>query len=128
VIVVDASVIIRLLVEAEPLSQTEMLEREAPWLVPTHVDLEVLNALRRYVFLKRLSSARATQALHDYLLAPLDRRPVTPLLDRIWALRDNLTAYDAAYVALAESTSASLVTRDSKLAAATGHGAKIILI
>jgi predicted nucleic acid-binding protein len=128
VIVVDASVIIRLLADAEPLSQREMLEREAPWLAPIHVDLEVVSALRRYVFLKRLSSARAAQALHDYRLAPLDRRPVTPLLDRIWSLRDNLTAYDAAYVALAESTSASLMTRDAKLAAATGHGAKIILI
>jgi len=128
VIVVDASVIIRLLADADPLSQREMLEREAPWLAPIHVDLEVVSALRRYVFLKRLSPARAAQALHDYRLAPLDRRPVTPLLDRIWALRDNLTAYDAAYVALAESTSASLVTRDAKLAAATGHGAKIILI
>jgi predicted nucleic acid-binding protein len=128
VIVVDASVIIRLLAEAEPLPQREMLESEAPWLAPAHIDLEVLNALRRYVFLRRLSSARATQALRDYDLAPLDRRPVTPLLNRIWALRDNLTAYDAAYVALAESASASFVTRDSKLAATTGHGAKIILI
>jgi predicted nucleic acid-binding protein len=128
VIVVDASVIVRLLADAEPLSQREMLEREAPWLVPAHIDLEVLNALRRYVFLKRLSPARAEQALEDYNLAPLDRRPVTPLLDRIWALRDNLTSYDAAYLALAESTSASLVTRESKLAAAAGHAAKIILI
>lgn len=127
-IVVDASVINCLLADAEPLSQKEMLEREAPWLVPAHVDLEVLNALRRYVFLKRLSPARATQALHDYHMAPLDRRSVTPLLDRIWALRDNLTAYDAAYVALAESASASLYTRDAKLAAAAGHGAKITLI
>lgn len=127
-IVVDASVIIRLLADADPLAQKAMLEREAPWLAPAHVDLEVASALRRYVFLKRLTPARATQALQDYRLAPLDRRPVTPLLDRIWALRDNLTTYDAAYVALAESTSASLVTRDTKLAAATGHDAKIVLI
>ena len=105
-----------------------MLERQTPWLAPVHIDLEVISALKRYVFLKRLSPSRATQALYDYGLAPVDRQPLSPLIDRIWELRENLTAYDAAYVALAERVSVPLVTKDSKLAAAAGHSAKIILI
>jgi predicted nucleic acid-binding protein len=68
------------------------------------------------------------EALRDLQLLPLHRYEHTLLLGRIWQLRHNLTAYDAAYVALAEVLSASLLTRDAALARSTGHGATIELV
>ena len=58
---------------------------------------------------------------------PLVRHAMPPLLPRVWALRDNLTAYDAAYVALAEALDCPLVTFDERIASAPGHGAEIVV-
>ncbi len=69
--------------------------------------------------------SRALQVLHAF---PLTRYVHTPMLSRIWALRSNLTAYDATYVALAEALGGCLLTRDRKLAATPGHTAQIELI
>ena len=59
--------------------------------------------------------------------APIRRVPVAPLLPRIWTLRKNLTAYDAAYVALAEALPAPLLTFDREIPAAPGHQAKVVV-
>jgi len=67
-------------------------------------------------------------ALQDYLDLPITRHPHEPLLWRIWDLRDNLGAYDAAYVALAEALGATLVTCDAKLRAASGHHAVVEVV
>ena len=71
---------------------------------------------------------RGLEALRVFADLPVARYRHLPLLPRIWELRHNLTAYDAAYVALAEALRAPLVTRDSKLAASSGHGAVIELV
>ena len=58
----------------------------------------------------------------------LARYPHDLLLPRIWAMRDNLTAYNAAYLALAEMLGATLVTRDAALLSVPGHGARVMLV
>jgi predicted nucleic acid-binding protein len=95
---------------------------------PHVIDLEVAQTFRRLVREHAISSERALEALSDLLALRILRHPHSSLLSRIWQLRHNLSAYDAAYVALAENLGAALVTRDSRLAAASGHAALIELL
>jgi predicted nucleic acid-binding protein len=95
---------------------------------PSLVDLEVASVLRRLVRLGVVDARRGGEAIVDLADFALVRFPHTPLLGRIWELRDRLTAYDAAYVALAEELNAPLLTLDTRLARAGGHRAKIDLV
>ncbi len=95
---------------------------------PHLLDLEVVQALRRFVATGSLTPRRAQEALDDLLALSITRYPHDVLLERIWTLRGNLTAYDAAYVALAEALGAPLVTCDSKVAASPHHGARVEVI
>ncbi len=88
----------------------------------------LLEVVRRYAASGEIDSARGRMALTDLADLPLRRYPHDFLLPRIWDLRNNLTAYDAAYVALAEVLDIPLLTRDRRLAAAAGHRAQIELI
>ena len=92
---------------------------------PHLLDVEVAQVLRRYYLHRELSSRRAEQALDDLAALKLERYPHEPLLPRIWQLRENITAYDAAYVALAEALNAPLLTCDARLADAPGTAATI---
>jgi predicted nucleic acid-binding protein len=94
---------------------------------PHLIDAEVSQVLRRNVTNKVLPEGRAKEALQDLADIRLRRYPHIPFLPRVWGLRANLTAYDALYVALAESLDATLVTRDGKLAASPGHSARVQL-
>jgi predicted nucleic acid-binding protein len=94
---------------------------------PHLLDVEVAHVLRRLVREGTVSANRADEAVQDLLDLRLTRYPHLLLLPRIWQLRQNLSAYDAAYVGLAEKLGASLITRDAHLAAAPGHAAKIEL-
>ena len=94
---------------------------------PHLLDTEVAQVLRRFVRERSVSADRAEIALTTLADAPIARHPHYHLLPRIWQLRHNLTAYDAAYVALAEVLDARLLTCDRKLAAAAGHHAQIEL-
>jgi predicted nucleic acid-binding protein len=94
---------------------------------PHTVDVEFVQALRRLARHGELSVDRAIDVRRDFELLPLIRYPHRPLLQRVWDLRDRLTTYDAAFVALAELLEAPLVTCDAKLAAAKGHGARVEL-
>ncbi len=87
---------------------------------PHLVDLEVLSVLRRHVAAGLLDARRAGLALHDLVSLPVTRYPHVPFAPRVWELRSNLTPYDAAYVALAESLGCVLVTADARLARAPG--------
>ena len=87
---------------------------------PELVDLELLSAFRRLVGSGRMSEIRATTALTDFSELVITRSAHRPLLPRCWELRENLTPYDAAYVALAESLAVVLVTADNRLARAPG--------
>jgi len=87
--------------------------------------LETVQSLRKSVRAQTVSVIRAQEALQDLLDFPLNLYEHQPFLRRIWALRDNATAYDAVYLALAELLPATLLTCDSKLASTPGHSAKI---
>ena len=87
---------------------------------PYLVDLEVMSAWRRLSAAGILDARRATLALTDLQELPLRRFPHTPLMARCWELRDNLTVYDASYVALAELFEVTLLTADQRLAASPG--------
>ncbi len=90
-----------------------------------HNEIEVLHALRRHNLLGNVSSERARLALGRLRDTQLVRYPHTPLMERIWDLKNSLTAYDAAYVALAEALGAPLVTLDARLARVPGVRAAI---
>ena len=129
-IVIDASVAVEWLLRTSAsvpiahriLSPVENLH------APHLLDIEVAQALRRCNFIGILDRQRADAALQSFVTLRIQRYPHTPLLRRVWQLRDNLSAYDALYVALAESLGATLLTRDRKLAAAPGHRARVQVI
>jgi predicted nucleic acid-binding protein len=94
---------------------------------PHLIDLEIAQVLRQYTLIGQLDAARGLQALEDLADFPLLRYPHDLFLPRIWQLRDNLTAYDAAYIALAEALPAPLLTRDRALVSASRHHARVEL-
>lgn len=87
---------------------------------PELIDLEVLSVLRRQVKAGHMGAARAELALTDLAELPMRRAPHRPLLQRAWELRQTVTAYDAAYIALAEALGVALVTADVRLSRAPG--------
>jgi predicted nucleic acid-binding protein len=87
---------------------------------PHIIDVEVTQVVRRYWRGGDLTPARGAEALADLAALPLQRYSHEPLIGRMWQLRNNVTAYDAAYVALAEGLDAVLVTLDSALARIPG--------
>lgn len=87
---------------------------------PEVIDLEVPSVLRRLLRSGHLPARRAKQALVDLVDLPLHRAPHRALLARCWSLRDNVTIYDASYVALAEEMNVVLVTADARLSRAPG--------
>lgn len=95
---------------------------------PHLLDLEILQVLRRYCANGEITLDRAEQAVADYLDLPITRYAHDVFVRRVWELRQNLTAYDGVYVALAEALSAPLITRDRRLAAASGHRAIIEVV
>lgn len=126
-IVVDASAVIEVLLRtpaAKALEDRLFAPRQTLH-APHLLDVEVAQVIRRYAAAGEIDSERGLTALADLTDLPLRRYPHDILLPRIWELRKNLTAYDAAYVALAEALDAPLLTRDRRLAAATGHRAQI---
>jgi predicted nucleic acid-binding protein len=130
VIVPDASVLIEVLLRTPTALEIEerLLNSHESLHAPHLVDLEVAQVLRRYVQRGELTAARGTASLDLLAQFPIRRHGHEALMSRIWLLRDNLTAYDAAYVALAEGLRATLLTRDARIANAPGHTAKVELI
>jgi predicted nucleic acid-binding protein len=130
VIILDASVVVDLLIKPPPeIAQLRArLARQRTGHVPQLLDAEVTQALRRLLLGGRLAPLAARRALRDLAVMRLRRWPHRALLGRALALRDQLSAYDAIYVAMAEATGATLLTRDARLAQATGHRARIELV
>lgn len=121
-IVVDASAAISALLNEGPARQALAAEQlHAPHLV----DSEVASGLRRRVLARQLDADDGWAALDTWRQLGMLRYPVHALLDRVWALRDNLSAYDASFVALAESLDCTLVTADGRLAEAPGIGCPV---
>ena len=129
-IVVDASAMIEiLLVTPAALGVEDRLFAPETTLHAPHVlDLEVAQVLRRYVATGEVETTRASEALADLTALGVRRYPHNLFLPRIWELRQNATAYDAAYLALAEELDAPLLTCDRRLARAPGHSAEIELL
>lgn len=126
-IVVDASALLEILLRtpaAEAVEQRLFAPGQSLH-APHLLDVEVAQVLRRYAAIGEIDPARGAAALADLADLPLRRYPHDMLLPRVWELRNNLTAYDAVYVALAEALDATLVTRDQRLAAAAGYRARI---
>lgn len=126
-IVLDASAAIEWLLQTAAGARVEerLFSKAETLHAPHLIDIEVAQVLRRYVTAGTITASRGSEALEDLLDLSFTRYSHDVLLGRIWELRDNLTAYDAAYVALAETLEAPLVTCDGRLAAAPGHHARV---
>lgn len=128
-IVADASAILEILLQTRAAEAIEdrILRPGESIHVPSLLDLEVVQVLRRYVSRGDLTLSRARASLDILAGFPMERHTHEALLPRIWELRENLTAYDASYVALAEGLEAPLVTCDARLAGASGIRATVEL-
>ncbi|HEY0141015.1 MAG TPA: type II toxin-antitoxin system VapC family toxin [Thermoanaerobaculia bacterium] len=123
--VIDSSAIVDFLIETAGIPRLDDVIRTGGLHAVSFVDLEVMQALRRSVIGRRLSEEGAVDALAVFGAIRITRHPHADLLHRIWQLRHNVTAYDAAYIALAEKLNLPLVTRDARLARSSGHAARI---
>jgi len=123
-IVVDASVIVDLLAADDPPRRTAARERLTSGdavFAPAYLDIEVVSAMRGLARRSDVLAADAPALIALSLRMPIRREPLArATADRIWQLRENMTAYDAGYVALAEQLSASLLTCDRKYTAVPG--------
>ena len=129
-IVVDASALLEFLLQTSLGARVEarLFGEEDELHAPHLLDVEIAQGLRRLVRTGEVSSGRAEEAIADLTDLDLHRHAHLDLLDRAWKLRDNISAYDAMYVALAEAIEAPIITCDSPLAKAPGHCARIEVI
>ena len=127
-IVLDTSAAIAALAARPPIEDLVVrLQDDGDLHAPHLIDVEVIHALRRLIAARELTEDRAADVRSDFADLAIVRYAHHPLADRMWELRQNLTAYDAAFVALAEALRVTLVTCDGRLARAGGHQAKIEL-
>ena len=128
-IVLDASAAVDWLLQTSSGERIEkrIYARSESLHAPHLLDLEVTQVLRRLRQQGVISGTRADEAVRDFLDVRVTRYPHLVLVPRIWQLRHNFSAYDAAYVVLSEKLGAPLITRDGRLSSASGHGATIEL-
>ncbi len=125
-IVVDCSAVVDALTGVTGTQQLRSLLAAEDLHAPSLLDVEVVSALRGLTLRGELSQARAEDLLTDFEDLPLQRWPTADALRRrAFQLRDSISAYDAAYVALAEALDCVLVTRDRRLARSSGHSVSI---
>jgi predicted nucleic acid-binding protein len=125
-VVIDASLVIRLLSNRRA---DELLRRRLAGRLTLHapqlIDAEVASGVRGLLLGRKVESARGAEMLDDFASLPIRRHPMLPYQRRVIELRHNLTAYNAFYVALAESLGMPLITADAKLAMSSGHTADV---
>jgi predicted nucleic acid-binding protein len=125
-IVVDCSAVVDALTAVEGTDDLRARMSGEDLQAPALLDFEVVAALRGLVLGKHLTPARAQDALTDFDDLPIERWPsVDGLRRRALQLRDNVSAYDAAYIVLAETLDCPLLTRDARLRKTSGHGAQV---
>jgi predicted nucleic acid-binding protein len=126
VIVVDSSAVVDALTAVAGTAELRGYLAAEDLHAPSLVDFEIVSVLRRLTLAGHVSPARAHDVLTDFDDLPIQRWPFADALRRrAFQLRDNVTAYDAAYLALAEALDCPLLTRDARLAGSSGHGARI---
>ena len=128
-LVIDASAVVEVIMATPTGFAIEECVSESgePLAAPQLIDVEVLHVLRRFHRTDFLTIERSEQALDDFADLDITRYGHEFLRSGIWRLRDNMSAYDAAYVALAELLAAPIVTCDRKLAVSGGHDANFEL-
>lgn len=127
-IVVDTSAVIAALAARDPIEElVARLADDGDLHAPHLVDVEVIHSLRRLLAARHLTEERAADVRSDFADLAIVRYAHHPLTDRRWELGRNLSAHDAAFVALAEALGAPLITCDGRLARARGHQARIEL-
>lgn len=126
-IVLDASVVVELLTNSALADaiRDELSGRDESFLVPDLLDVEVVSAIRKLAAGRQIDAYRTREFIAGLLALRAERYSHTPLVERMWELRHNFTAYDAAYIALAEATKSVLYTCDEKLR--SGHRARVVL-
>jgi predicted nucleic acid-binding protein len=117
-LVVDSSAVVAALLGLPDTELAERLSGARELHAPHLLDVELLHALRRLVATRKLTAERAEYAREDFAALRIRRYAHEPLSDRAWQLRDNLTAYDAMFVSLAEALDMPLVTCDARLSSA----------
>lgn len=126
--VVDCSVVVDALTMADASALRHQLTAVA-LIAPALLDYEVLSAVRGLNLGRHLSDTRAEEALADYADLAIDKVPLAPTqVSLAWAMRQRLTAYDATYVALAQSLGVPLLTRDRRLASSSGGDVEVVLL
>jgi predicted nucleic acid-binding protein len=125
--VLDASALVELILStpAGQLVRERIADPAEALHVPHLADIEVTQALRRYVRAHAIDAGTAAAALDDYRALDLQRHAHEPLLERVWELRDNLSAYDAVYIALAEVMDTTVLTMDARLLRAPGAADRV---
>jgi len=130
VIVIDASALLEVLLRTPRGAgiETWLFGTRQSLHSPHLLDVEVAQVVRRFAMAREIEGERAQAALDDLMGFPIWRHPHDFLLPRVWALRNNLSAYDAAYVALAEVLEATLLTHDRRLAATARQHVSVELV
>ena len=125
--VIDASALFEVVAGQAPAPDLRRRVLTGRGSAPELVDLEVLNTIRRLLRSRELEPEDADQAAMRVSSAPITRVTHRPLLNRVWQLRDSVTAYDAAYIALAERLGVPLLTCDARLGRTHGHDAEVLV-
>lgn len=126
-IVIDASLAIEILLHSPLGERHAHIALDEELHAPQLIDIEFAHVLRRLVR-NGLDLAAAQSALNFMREWRIERHGHTPYLDRIWALRDSISAYDAAYISVAEGIGAPLLTCDARLGRAHGHNARVVVL
>jgi len=126
--VLDASVAVTALTEPGSAAAELLADPDAVFQAPSIFDVEVLSALRGLVRGGKFARDAAEELVADLVVLPIERWHMSALLPRMWRLRENLTPYDAAYVALAELTGAVLLTGDERITAAPALRCEIRIV
>lgn len=129
-LVLDASVVVDVLLNRKPFCDAIIayIAQDTQLAAPHLLDAEVAQVIRRFVMRGELSEVRAKAALEDLRDLPIKRYPHDFLIEAAFALRHNLTIYDALYVTLADGLNAQLLTRDKGIAKVPNVGCEIVLI
>lgn len=129
-IVIDASVIASMLVYTDDRGRKArtVMGRDPEWAAPEHWKVEVFSVMRGLALGGRITAEQASRAVDRIMRLGVDTVPVDDLLPRMWQLKANISAYDAAYVALAERHGLTLVTADARLARASTAYCRVELV